>query len=382
MLLKLIWVCVALMDPVCLYRIPLMRGKSARQLLEERGLFEEYRRKFPYNPSAKFLPRNEQSVVPMTFDPDTTYYGVIGIGTPPQFFRVLFDTGSSDLWVPSVRCTSSACDRHGKFNSSASSTFQADIGLCILIPISCTFCTCFQISDLYVEHQVFGLTETEAVFLGSVPWDGILGLAFPSMSLEGGTPIFDNMWNQGKIPQNMFSMYLSSSVEGSVLILGGTDPSYYTGDINWIPLYHATNFWNIQIQSITINGNTVACSGGCEAVVDSGTSLITGTSKDINNINGWLGASPGQYGDLTVTCRISVSQAAVTCSNMNLLPNIVFNINGYSFSLPPSAYVIKSASGCRTGFAPGTWILGEVFMRQFYTAFDVGNNMVGFAQAV
>ncbi|XP_022601379.1 pepsin A-like [Seriola dumerili] len=359
-----------------LLRIPLMRGKSARQLLEERGLFEEYRRKFPYNPSAKFLPRNEQSVVPMTFDPDTTYYGVIGIGTPPQFFRVLFDTGSSDLWVPSVRCTSSACDRHGKFNSSASSTFQAGTNPFYIsynsgFAAGSTGYDIMKISDLYVEHQVFGLTETEAVFLGSVPWDGILGLAFPSMSLEGGTPIFDNMWNQGKIPQNMFSMYLSSSVEGSVLILGGTDPSYYTGDINWIPLYHATNFWNIQIQSITINGNTVACSGGCEAVVDSGTSLITGTSKDINNINGWLGASPGQYGD-----------AAVTCSNMNLLPNIVFNINGYSFSLPPSAYVIKSASGCRTGFAPGTWILGEVFMRQFYTAFDVGNNMVGFAQAV
>ncbi|GLD64450.1 pepsin A-like protein [Lates japonicus] len=359
-----------------LLRIPLMRGKSSRQLLEERGLFEEYRRKFPYNPAAKFLPRNEQSEVPMTFDPDTTYYGVIGIGNPPQYFKVLFDTGSSDLWVPSVSCTTSACDGHVRFNSSASSSFQAGtkpfyISYNSGFVAGSTGYDIIRISDLYVAHQVFGLTETEAVFLGSVPWDGILGLAFPSLSIEGGTPIFDNMWNQGKIPQYMFSMYLSSSVEGSMLILGGTDPSYYTGGINWIPLYGATNFWNIQIQSITINGNTVACSGGCEAVVDSGTSLIIGPSKDINNINGWLGAAPGQYDD-----------AAVSCSSMNLLPDIVFNINGYSFSLPPSAYIIKSVSGCRTGFAPGTWILGEVFMRQFYTAFDVSNNMVGFAQAV
>lgn len=60
------------MGPVCLFRIPLMRGKSARQLLEERGLFEEYRRLFPHNPAAKFLPRDEQSAVPMTYDPDVS----------------------------------------------------------------------------------------------------------------------------------------------------------------------------------------------------------------------------------------------------------------------------------------------------------------------
>ncbi|KAE8298589.1 Pepsin A [Larimichthys crocea] len=148
-----------------------------------------------------------------------------------------------------------------------------------------------QISDLFVQHQIFGLTEI----------DGVLGLAFPSMSLEGGTPIFDNLWNEGQIPQNMFSMYLSS---------------------------------------ITINGNTVACFASCEAIADSGTPVIIGSSK----------------GCCGLYKRRSFARH-------------VFNIHGYSFALPPSAYILKSATECRSGFvvSGGTWILGEVFMRQFYT---------------
>jgi pepsin A len=67
-----------------------------------------------------------------------------------------------------------------------------------------------QFGDLYVTHQIFGLSLVEDAFLDNLPWDGILGLAFPNQqSINGGTPVFDNIWKQGKIPQDLFSIYLT-----------------------------------------------------------------------------------------------------------------------------------------------------------------------------
>ncbi|KAE8293392.1 Pepsin A [Larimichthys crocea] len=330
----------------CLVRIPLIKGKTAKESLQEKGLWEEYRKQFPYQPLVKFIQTGTES---MTNDADLSYYGVISIGTPPQSFTVIFDTGSSNLWIPSVYCNSQACQNHRKFNPQQSSTFKWG-SESLSIQYGTGSMTGYLASDtvevggISVANQVFGISQSEAPFMAHMAADGILGLAFQSIASDNVVPVFDNMIKQQLVQQPLFSVYLSSkSQQGSEVLFGGTDSNYYTGQIEWIPLTSAT-YWQIKMDSVTINGQTVACSGGCQAIIDTGTSLIVGPTGDINNMNSWVGASTNQYGEATVNCQ-----------NIQSMPDVTFTLNGQAFTVPASAYVSQSYYGLQHWLWPG-WL--------------------------
>ncbi|CAL8282594.1 unnamed protein product [Merluccius merluccius] len=370
-------VCAIVALAECLINIPLEKMKTARESLEEQGLWEEVRLKYPANPMAKF----DQSLIAdeqMTNDADLAYYGVISIGTPPQSFKVIFDSGSSNLWVPSIYCNSAACNNHKKFNPTISSTFRQN-GQSLSIQYGTGSMRGYlgydtvTVGGIAVNNQIFGLSESEAPFMQYMRADGILGLAYPRLAASGATPVFDNMMREGLVNQDMFSVYLSkNSAQGSVVTFGGIDSNHYYGAITWIPLSNQL-YWQIAMDSVTVNGQVVACNGGCQAIVDTGTSMIVGPQYDIANIASGVGANSqnGQY--------------MVNCNSISQMPDVVFQIHGQQFSIPASAYVRQSQySGCHTGFSNGgnsLWILGDVFIRQYYSIFNRAQNMVGLALA-
>ncbi|KAI4553188.1 hypothetical protein MJT46_016482 [Ovis ammon polii x Ovis aries] len=297
------------------------------------------------------------------------YMGNITIGTPPQEFQVVFDTGSSELWVASDFCTSQVCATNVKFRHRQSSTFR---------PTNKTFRISYgsgrvkavvvhdtvRIGDLVSTDQPFGITVKEK-WLEGRSYDGILGLNYPNLSISGAIPIFDKLKNEGAISEPVFAFYLSKDErEGSVVMFGGVDHRYYKGELNWVPLIEAAD-WVVHMDRITMRRNVVACSAGCEAVVDTGTSKLIGA-------------------------RQRRSQYYVSCSVINTLPSIIFTINGINYPVPGRAYILKDLRGrCFTAFLENkvsssteTWILGDVFLRLYFSVFDRGNDRIGLARAV
>ncbi|XP_014648363.1 PREDICTED: pepsin A-5-like [Ceratotherium simum simum] len=314
--------------------------------------------------------------------PQEEYFGTISIGTPAQDFTVIFDTGSSNLWVPSTYCSSLACTNHNRFNPEDSSTYEAT-SESVSIEYGTGSMTgilgydTVKVGGIDDTNQIFGLSETEP---GSTfyyaPFDGILGLAYPSISSSDATPVFDNIWDQGLISEDLISVYLSSDDEsGSVVIFGGIDSSYYTGSLHWVPVSDE-GYWQIAVDSVTINGETIACSEGCQAIIDTGTSLLTGPPSAIDNIQSYIGATAG-----------SSSEEVISCSAIDSLPDVIFTINGVEFPLPASAYILEEDESCISGFegmdldtsSGELWVLGDVFIRQYYTVFNRANNRVRLA---
>lgn len=202
-------------------------------------------------------------------------------------------------------------------------------------------------------------------------------MAFPLLSVNQVPTVFENVMDQKLVDEGMFAFYLGNgNRDRGELTLGGVDAAHYTGEISWVPLLSAT-YWEISMSDVVVGANSFVSGGNAKAIVDTGTSILTGPSEAVAAIAQQLGAKPFIEGEYLISC------------DATNLSNIDFVINGNTYTLTPEDYLIPDGDICLFGMmamdipAPTgpLWILGDVFIRKYYSVFDVSNQRVGLALA-
>jgi len=375
--------------------IPIYRKASVRkQLINTEGLRFYLQAKYSLDTQymGKFETLNaRESEEQLNNYLDAQYYGEISVGTPAQKFEVVFDTGSSNLWVPSKKCswTCVACFLHNRYDQTKSSSYvKNDTAFEIHYGSGSMKGFCSQekvcIGDLCADNQIFAeATDLPGVTFVAAKFDGILGLGYPTIAVNKITPVFNTIVEQGKADP-IFAFYLNRDPEGAVggeITFGGSNPEHYTGEITWLPVTRQA-YWQFKVDAVQSGAQTLGCSGGCQMIADTGTSLITGPTAEIEAIQNFIGARPFVHGEYLIAC-----------DQIPTLPVINFVINGKEFALRGEDYVLKvteqGVTQCISGFmgldiqppAGPLWILGDVFLGRFYSVYDFKNNRVGLANA-
>jgi len=313
------------------------------------------------------------------------YFSEIAIGTPPQEFKVVLDTGSSNLWVPSRDCGSIACYLHSKYDHSESSTYKKN-GSDFAIRYGSGSLEGYvsqdtvQIGDLKIKNQLFAEATSEpGLAFAFGRFDGIMGLGYDTISVNGIVPPFYSMLEQGLLDEPVFSFYLSDTNDESSeseAMFGGINKDHYTGEMTKIPLRRKA-YWEVDLDTITF-GDQSASLDNTGAILDTGTSLIALPSTLAELLNKEIGAKKGYNGQYTVECN-----------KRDSLPDLTFTLTGHNFTIGPYDYILEVQGSCISSFmgfdipepAGPLAILGDAFLRKYYSVYDVGNNAVGLAKA-
>jgi len=327
--------------------------------------------------------------VPVKDFQDAQYYGPISIGTPPQNFNVVFDTGSSNLWVPSKNCArlNIACKLHSKYDSTKSSTFVKN-GTDFAIRYGSGSLTgvvsqdTVTVGGVAVKGALFAEAMKEpGVAFVAAHFDGILGFGYPEISVNGLPPFFQAALASGAIKEPKFAFSLAkdpTAASGGELTLGGVDSTKYTGDFTYTPIT-IKGYWQFAVDSVSVGGSSFA--GATKAIADTGTSLLAIPKDSLTSLLTKFPAGAVK--------PLAAGEYTVDCSKKDSMPKLSFTINGKAFELEGADYVLSVSGECLLGIMGidvppprgPLWILGDVFLRKYYTVFDYGNNQIGFATA-
>lgn len=322
------------------------------------------------------------------------YFGQVTVGG--QLFTVVYDTGSGILWVPGGDCHDEACQTHNRL--AIDDHVTAEDGDVVIqygtgSIVGQRAVANVQVGNVEVAQQDFLMsTQENGPVFAQGQFDGVFGMgrkALARLLVKRGDvdsradPFYISAIKQGKLHKPEFSFYVSNTEnEPGAMVLGGVNPNLMLGSVAW----HtgcSDSFWMMEIESLTAGSVTVdtsdAAGGGFSSlrgIADTGTSLLV---------------MPEQFiGDLLPSLNVEDD-----CSNIDELVDFTIAMRAkdgtlQQYLLTPDDYVIARGGYCKTGIAimdialPGhhpTAILGDVFLRSYYSVYNHERNEVGFARA-
>ncbi|KAJ3051208.1 hypothetical protein HK097_007825 [Rhizophlyctis rosea] len=311
--------------------------------------------------------QNPVATTPLTNYYSLSFYGPAKIGN--QEFLFNFDTGSSELWVPSTQCTT--CTNPRKYNSLLSATFKL-IGDLFGISYASgsasgtTIQDSFTIGNLTIPNHVLGLV-TSATKDDSAEWDGIAGMSFSSLSGQTKETWFERGVKTGIIEAPLFGFYLSSGSgeEDGELAVGGVSL-----DRMAVPQWSyvrvvAPFYWELDLKEIRY-GNEYVERTVTSVIVDTGTSLVVGPYTDVVILNDFIGAVDDGGGLFSIDC-----------SFRDIGKPIQFRLDGYTIELEAKEYVLYYDGQCFSTFQYienlQFWILGGTVLRKYYSVYNIGD---------
>jgi len=364
---------------------------------------------------------------------DIEYVSYLHVGG--QTIAGILDTGSFELVVFSTECKT--CGTAAKYNPKLSKTHKPGALMTVQSygsgdTYSWEAKDTVSIGPFDAKNQTFWeVTDARMPILRNAAFQAIIGIGPPETpaadawtEVQKSLESVNKFYGDSKRPPKDALKDVKDAIE-SALEMSDTPPMLHTfgvqafsicmgaragsdGYFTWQERQHTDkpdlftrvpilgkHTWSVGLASVKLTRpglfteTRLGCfeEGGCSALIDSGTSLLAVPRPVINKVQ-----------DL-------VAKMHVGCQDLSSLPNLVFEMGGKLFSLPPDAYVAEVEGkvpehlqsfvrlrSLETNATEGpqcnvllmesymdskqgpVWILGMPFFRKYYTTFAVGDS--------
>lgn len=290
---------------------------------------------------------------------------------------MLIDSGSANTWMFGASCTSKACLAHntfGKANSKTldvtSETWSVVYGSGSVSGVLATDSWSLAGFDVTME---FGLASTATDQFMEYPLDGILGLGRPASNQMGTKTFMEVLAEKDLLKSNLFGINMQRAADGASdgeINFGVIDTTKFSGTLTYSTLVE-TQYWEIAVDDASVGGEACGMMGRT-AVFDTGTSFVILPPGDAAILHGKVDGAV-QYGEyFNIPCKTDTT--------------IAFTFSGKSYSISPKDYVgdTNSTSGlcvsnilAHVALGNTQWLIGDTFLKNVYTVFDVDGSRLG-----